>query len=142
MCLTTFLLSFNPVANTLMGKCLQRIVARHSLPGLSQATLDGIVHSARGDLRHAITSLQFLSTFTIPPSATFQSNGMASDVAGGDSNFIRQNRVASLEDEFFFGASAPSSGAASGAAVAMEYSSKSQCSGVTVKLRTLAAPGS
>jgi len=27
---------------------------------------------------------------------------------------------------FFFGASAPSSGAASGAAVAMEYSSKSQ----------------
>jgi hypothetical protein len=49
-----------------MGKALQRVASLYKLPTLPQRTIDDIVNSARGDLRHAVTTLQFMNICAKP----------------------------------------------------------------------------
>lgn len=95
---------FNPVANTILGKALQRIIVCHGLPDLPRAALDGIIHTARGDLRHAITSLQFFTTCSSVPSRKVQPSAAGNNTATQRNSKHRFDDADGGLDDFFLSA--------------------------------------
>ncbi|KAL1511466.1 hypothetical protein AB1Y20_006264 [Prymnesium parvum] len=61
----------NPVADTLLLKALRHVCAQEHLD-LPAGALDAIVHSASGDLRSALHSLQFTAVGRARPAATMR----------------------------------------------------------------------